>query len=814
MSELTDLRARVEALEEELSDTRDLVRAISRREVEAEPVDGRFGLVDVDQRGDALERSMQLMRTVFDGATDVIMVTDRRGRVVDANSAAGLLFGRGPGSLRGAAVVDLFEPSPTLDVFWREGGDARLSEQVTVRRADGARRIALLRALANVLPGVDMVLLHYQTAPPQAAAPRRPPEAALRTTEARFRAMVDRSPATVALLDAHATVLYASGGIEQLIGVPPVDLVLRPALHWIHPDDRSGVLAALALVNEPPRPARCRQFRVIDRDGQVRWVDCVATNRLDDPDVEGIIVHLVDVTEREAARQSQARSEARYRRFVEATTEGVLALDRDCVVVFANHRFGEMVGRAPASLIGRALDTLTDGALCARLRAEGDQPPATQRFEHAFRSADGRTIWTQLSAAPLRDDAGEVEGILVLASDTTDRRAAEEAPQQKEAQLRQSQKMEAIGSLAGGVAHDFNNLLSVILSYASLALEDLPVSSPLRCDLAEIRDAAERASGLTRQLLAFSRRQVLEPRSIDLNASVTGLQRMLSRLLGEHIVQRTTLCPDLPKVFADAGQIEQVIMNLVVNARDAMPTGGTLTVATDAVTLDADSAAARGELAPVTYVRLTVTDTGCGMDAATCARAFEPFFTTKPVGRGTGLGLATVFGIVQQSQGQVRIASGVGRGTRVEILLPAARGAEVSTPPTPVASAGGRRGDETILLVEDDPALRRIVRTILRREGYRVLDAADGETALRRCADTTEPVHLLLTDVAMPRMNGRELAERLRGDRPEAEVVYMSGYTEDAVVHHGVYEDRMHFVHKPIVPARLTAKVREALGDA
>ncbi|MCB9540755.1 MAG: PAS domain S-box protein [Myxococcales bacterium] len=932
MSELTALRAKVESLEEELSGARDLVRAISRGEVDAVQVDGRFDLLDVVDRGDALERSMQLMRTVFDGATDAIVLTDRRGRVIDANPAAGSLFGRALGTLRDRAIVDLFESSPTLDAFWREGGDARLSEDVTVRRPDGARRTGVLRALANVLPGVDIVLLDDQTPQHEADEARQRAEDALRTTEARFRAMVDRSPAAVVLLDAEGTVLYGSGGIEQLIGAPPVDLVRRAAVDWIHPEDRSDVLTALAHVKEPPRAARSRQFRVIGRDGQVRWVDCVATNRLEDPDVEGVIVHLVDVTERELARQSQARSEARYRRFVEATTEGVVALDPDCRIVFANQRFGEIVGREAASLVGCRLDTLGDTALCVRLTGDDGSPPAQQRFEHAFRTPGGRVVWTQLSAAPLRDDAGAVEGTMLLASDITDRRrvsearnllaaivessddaiiavdldgtitawnpsaerlygysaaeaigqpvsmlededgsaswrralagdaprhvevrrrrrdgdivwvalsvspvldhdgrmvgvskvardltarrATEEALRQKEAQLRQAQKMEAIGSLAGGVAHDFNNLLSVILSYASLALDDLPPEAPLRPDLAEIRDAAERASTLTRQLLTFSRRQVLEPRLIDVNACVDGVQRMLGRLLGEHIVQRTTLEPDLPRVMADAGQLEQVVMNLAVNARDAMPTGGTLTLETQTLTLDEDAAQGRGELEPGTYVRLVVGDTGCGMDAATIARAFEPFFTTKPVGRGTGLGLATVFGIIQQSRGHVKVDSAVGRGTRIEVLLPAARAGSVSVPPSPSDVGRARRGDETILLVEDDPALRRIVRTILLREGYRVLDAADGETALQRCADPAQPVHLLLTDVVMPRMSGRELAERLRAERPDVQVVYMSGYTEDAIVHHGVYEDRMHFVHKPIVPARLTAKLREVLAAA
>jgi nitrogen-specific signal transduction histidine kinase len=396
-----------------------------------------------------------------------------------------------------------------------------------------------------------------------------------------------------------------------------------------------------------------------------------------------------------------------------------------------------------------------------------------------------------------------VEYFNVLVEDITERKLLE-------AQLRQAQKMEAVGRLAGGIAHDFNNLLTAITGYADLALSDLREGDPMRQDMEEILRAAHRAAELTRQLLAFSRQQVLAPRVLDLNEVVQSVDKMLRRLVGEDVELLSVLAPGLGHVKADPGQLEQVIVNLAVNARDAMPTGGKLTIET----ADAELAETRvRDLAAVPagrYVMLAITDSGTGMDEETKARIFEPFFTTKEQGKGTGLGLATVYGIVKQSGGFIWLYSEPGHGTTFKIYLPRVEGAADALAP-PVGTVEVPRGTETVLIVEDEEAVRALAKTALTRKGYRVLEAANGGEALLRCESEQAPIHLLVTDVVMPGLGGADLAQRLAPLRPDMKVLFISGYADRAAARHGTIQPGAAYLEKPFSLEALARKVREVL---
>jgi len=432
-------------------------------------------------------------------------------------------------------------------------------------------------------------------------------------------------------------------------------------------------------------------------------------------------------------------------------------------------------------------------------------------LEAVIVTAKGTPLWVRAIGNPHCNDRGVVTHVHGSIQDITPQKLAEARHAKLEAQFLQAQKMETIGNFAGGVAHDFNNLMTVVLSYAELLAEELEPGDPMRVDLGEIRSAGLRATGLTRQLLAFSRRQVLQPKVVELGEIVAGMENMLRRLIGEDVELATSCAAQLGKVLVDPGQIEQVIMNLAVNARDAMPQGGMLTIETKAVALDEPFAAEHAGIHPGTHVMLAVSDTGTGIDKATQARMFEPFFTTKERGKGTGLGLATVFGIVQQSGGTIWVYSEPGKGTTFKLYFPVAEHAEPPRASVAPAARATLHGTETILLVEDEEAVRTLIRTILTKYGYNVLAAQNVGDAFLLCDQHPAKIDLLLTDVVMPRMSGRQLAERLSPIRPDMKVLYMSGYTDDAVVRHGVLEATLAFIQKPITPEPLARKIRAVL---
>jgi PAS domain S-box-containing protein len=497
-------------------------------------------------------------------------------------------------------------------------------------------------------------------------------------------------------------------------------------------------------------------------------------------------------------------AEQRYRALFEHARDAIAVLSPSGTIVEANRGWEEILGTKRANIEGHHIGEFATAERQPTVRS--DFETAVERGESALipalalKRADGSTVHVEMSRTIV--DLGGERYVLSIGRDVSERLRLED-------QLRQSQKMEAVGRLAGGIAHDFNNLLSVVLSCGEMLLEDMKPGDPMREDVEEIRKAGKRAADLTRQLLMFTRQQVIEPRVLDLNEVLTGMEKMLQRLLGADVDLLTLPAPHLGRVRVDPGSIEQVIMNLVVNARDAMPTGGKLTLETANVVLDEEHARAHPGTKPGPHVMLAVTDTGMGMDKATIHRIFEPFFTTKEKGKGTGLGLSTVFGIAQQSGGSVWAYSEVGKGTVFKVYLPRVDAAIDRTRPS--LAAPMLHGSETILLVEDNDEVRAVARGALLRYGYKVIEARNAGEALLHAAEPSVAIDMLLTDVVMPQMSGPELAKRLAPGRPGMKVLCMSGYTDDSIVRHGVLSAEIAFLQKPITPEALMTKVRDVL---
>jgi PAS domain S-box-containing protein len=500
-------------------------------------------------------------------------------------------------------------------------------------------------------------------------------------------------------------------------------------------------------------------------------------------------------------------SERRFRALVENSSDAIKLVSRDGLILYASPATARILGYAVEEQLGQSVFELVHPDDLADVRASFAetlaQPGRPIYSRTRRRHRDGS--WRHLDVVRVNwlDDPA-ISAIVTNYRDVSDRVSLEE-------QFQKSQRLEAVGRLAGGVAHDFNNLLTVILSYSRMAIDDLREDEPVREYMHEIHKAADRAATLTQQLLAFSRRQVLAPRVVNLNGIVRDMQNILQRVIGEDIELVVELAGSLAHCKLDAGQVEQVIVNLAVNARDAMPTGGRLMLETADVEITPEYGRRHVGVEPGKYVMLVISDTGVGMTSQTRERIFEPFFTTKESGKGTGLGLATVFGIVKQSGGHIWVHSEPGHGTTFRLYFPHTEERPSvqpvsSLPPTSIA------GDEVVLLAEDEPAVREIARKILERAGYTVLEASNGGEALLIVEQHPGPIHVLLTDVIMPRMSGQALAQRLLQVRPELKVLYMSGYTDDAIGHHGVLPPGTEFLQKPLTPELLLRRMRQVLG--
>ena len=594
--------------------------------------------------------------------------------------------------------------------------------------------------------------------------------------------------------------LLATAAADVVLGYAREDLREQSFESLLHPDDRAPVDEQLASLRAGARDVgfRCRMRR---RDGAYRLIDWRSAPR----DRGGLVLAAGrDVTEETMLDERLRASEARVHALSEGSPIGVFEIDLRSSVIYANHRMQAIWDVTHAALADGSWIERVHPSDAPRFAAWLEDPAAVASGDdESFRllRCDGAIRQVTIRSAPRRDADGAVVGIVGTVEDVTERTTLED-------QLRQAQKMEAIGQLAGGVAHDFNNLLTVIRTYSEFMLEQIEDGSSLRADAIEIQKAAGRAAALTRQLLAFSRKQVLDTRSIDLNEIVREMEPMLRRLIGEHIRVELRLASTLGAVKADAGQLEQVVLNLAVNARDAMPEGGSLTVETSEMTLTETMRGGHGVI-PGPYISLAVRDTGCGMDRATRARVFEPFFTTKEQGRGTGLGLSTVYGIVKQSEGYIWCDSAEGEGTTFTVLLPHVPAEPHAAEQQPESVPD--RGSGVVLITEDEDTVRALSRRILEREGYTVLEARDGREAIRVAAGYPSRIDLLMTDMVMPNLGGSELFAHLRLLRPDLRVLFVSGYTDEDLIRHGLAETGSAFLQKPFTAKALAAAARESL---
>jgi PAS domain S-box-containing protein len=673
--------------------------------------------------------------------------------------------------------------TPPIILFTGHGDDALHLEALLAGAADYIAKDQLDGAV------LERVIRH--------AIDRSRVQAQLKISEERFKVLVENLSDGIITMAKDGTLLYASPSTIGILGFPEVELVGQRIFEFIHPEDRPTAMRIFSECLAKPGLALASETRYRTLDGSWCHIEALTVNRLQETAVSAVVATIRNISARKETEKNLHQRERQFRALFDSALDAMVLISDDRTFLDANPAASQLFGMPRERLMTQVIDRFC--------------PPD---FPVAER-------WTEFVMA------GEFKGDFTLVLDQRSRRQVELSARahvlpgrhllvlrdmternELEARLRQGAKMEAVGRLAGGIAHDFNNLLTAILGCCELLAMELKEQPDTWEDLEEIRGAATRAGALTQQLLAFSRRQVLNPKVLDLNTEVENIRRMLSRVIGEDITLSTQLDPGLGQIKADPSQLEQILMNLVINARDAMPDGGTLLIET----ANSDPPSEWNQ-PPDRCVMLGVRDNGIGMDDAVRSHIFEPFFTTKETGKGTGLGLATVYGIVKQSGGYITVESSPGKGATFRVYFPRIHGLADQPKRAPRLSPARNR-TATILLVEDELAVRRLASRLLRQQGYTVMEAANGLEALRLASDQKQPIHLLLTDVVMPGMSGPELALHLGRDQATMKVIYMSGYADDALGNHGVLAEGTDFLQKPFTPHDLTVRVRESLQTA
>ena len=761
----------------------------------------------VDSRKDSLQRA-QLFRVVAETATDGIITIDERSIILFVNKASERIFGYPASEMMGREVTmlmpDYLRETHRKSVGrYLQTGERHISWTAIELRGlhRSGKEIPLEVSLGEHVHGKRRIF----TGIVRDISEREQSEALLRQSEEKYASMVHSSPDAITLrslpdrryLEVNEGFTRLTGyTAKEVLGKTPADLNL-----WVEPEPHRTTLEKV----EAEGQVQGEEFRFRTKSGEIRY-GRVSAVRVMINGKQYMLSVTHDITDSKRVEEELQKSESQFRSLVHDAPYGIYRVALDGRLLQVNPALVKMLGYESDEELARCSvekGIYRDPETRQRLVRDHWQKRDFREVEAEWRKRDGDIIIVRMTGHPVREKDNSLAYFEVFAEDITERRSLER-------QLLQSQKMEAIGRLAGGIAHDFNNLLGVILGHSDILEQQIGGNDRLRKSVEATRHAAERAAALTMQLLTFSRKQVIEPTVIDLNASVMEIEKMLHRVIGEDIELSIRLQRDLGRVKADPGQLSQVLLNLAVNSRDAMPSGGKLVIETANAELDDTYGRQHLGARPGPHVMLAVSDTGTGMDSETLSHIFEPFFTTKETGKGTGLGLSMVYGIIKQSNGYIMAYSEPGRGTTFKIYFPRT---QESVSPIQKENDEIPSGTETVMVVEDEAALRELTCVLLEDAGYTVLESSGAEEALEAAKDMQCKVDLLLTDIVMPRLDGRELANQMVSLRPDLKVLYMSGYTDDIIVHRGVLTPGTVLVQKPFTKRTLLQKVRETLDS-